>query len=77
VTSAAGDHAQQLRGVIVSLFQIDGILSADEEMIMLKLGGVIENHEGSEQQDTFCVYIAPQNVSQEATPPQHGMCFVP
>ncbi len=46
-------------------------------MIMLKLGGVIENHKGSEQQDIFCVYIAPQNVSQEATPLQHGMCFVP
>lgn len=60
------EQARQLRDVLTSLTGIDGNVSAEEELIMNELSGLLDDYAAGTKSTTFTVLIAPQSESQEA-----------
>lgn len=59
------DQARHLRDVLTSLVEIDGNVSAEEQMMMSELGGIIDDYVGGTTSAGFAVLIAPQSEAQD------------
>lgn len=59
------EQARQLRDVLTSLAGIDGSVSAEEELIMTELAGLLDDYAAGTKSASFTVLIAPQSQAQE------------
>jgi hypothetical protein len=70
------EQASQLRDVLTSLVEIDGHVSAEEQLIMSELGGLLDDYIGGTKSAQFAVLIAPQSSAQDTALreilPKHG-----
>ena len=61
------EQAGNLGDVLLSLANIDGNVSADEQLIIDELSGLIGDYVGKTENTGFLVLIAPQSSAQEST----------
>ena len=64
-TSPPHEQAIHLRDVLLSLADIDGNVSHEEQVIMEEMGGLIEEYAGGTTNAGFAVLVAPQSRAQE------------
>jgi hypothetical protein len=60
------EQVGQLRDVMSSLVGIDGNVSAEEELIMSEIGGLLDDYVAGTKSASFAVLIAPQSAAQDA-----------